>query len=479
MAAGGAFLVAGGFWLVGGRGQGDQPAIPDTAVALRDSSVSTEDPGLGSAGYLVASASEPTDSAVVDTSAPVSVTITRRPAHSLAVGATSALSAESRDGNGKMVGSERISWSSTDTTVLTVDSAGVVQALAPGRAQVVAAAGGHRDSARIVVRSAPRTAVLPQLASLSIASSAPLQVGDTLTLALSGQDESGKPIPGVRATWSSSDPSVASVEQSSGLIRARAPGGTLIIARSGGESAISSVSVAPAPVASVDVSGARPLKVGDTLDLRAAPRDQRGAELSGHAAVWASSNPDVASVDSSGVVVALAAGTADISASVDGKAGKVRVTVLPQPRTSRADLAAEEARRSSPTTPASDPAAERLRLIDEMRRGVDQCYNAVAQKDVSELEELYHPESKTDQDNLKKLSRILRTSEWGAQVGEREDGAQRIGSATASMEFGLRLSWKDAFGGRLTSHPVFRVEFVKDGTTLDLSSCRIIGTPDL
>ncbi len=479
VAAGGAFLVAGGFWLVGERGRGDLPAIPDTAIALRDSSVSTEDPGLGSAGYLIASASEPTDSAVVDTSAPVSVTITRRPAHSLAVGATSALSAESRDGNGKMVGSERISWSSTDSTVLTVDSAGVVQALAPGRAQIVAAAGGHRDSAGIVVRSAPRPAVLPQLASLSIASSAPLQVGDTLTLALSGQDESGKPIPGVRATWSSSDPSIASVEQSSGLIRARAPGGTLIIARSGGESAISSVSVAPAPVASVDVSGARPLKVGDTLDLRAAPQDQRGAELSGHAAVWASSNPDVASVDSSGVVVALAAGTADISASVDGKAGKVRVTVLPQPRTSRADLAAEEARRSSPTTPASDPAAERLRLTDEMRRGVDQCYNAVAQKDVSELEELYHPESKTDQDNLKKLSRILRTSEWSAQVGEREDGAQRIGSATASMEFALRLSWKDAFGGRLTSHPVFRVEFVKDGTSLDLSSCRIIGTPDL
>src|SRR4051794_342922 len=87
VAAGGAFLVAGGFWLVGGRDQGGQPAIPDTALALRDSPVSTEDPGLGSAGYLIASASEPTDSAVVDTSAPVYVTITRRPAHPLVVGA--------------------------------------------------------------------------------------------------------------------------------------------------------------------------------------------------------------------------------------------------------------------------------------------------------------------------------------------------------------------------------------------------------
>jgi hypothetical protein len=187
----------------------------------------------------------------------------------------------------------------------------------------------------------------------------------------------------------------------------------------------------------------------------------------------------VASVDSSGVVVALAAGSADISARVDGKGGKVTVTVLPQPRTSRAELAAEEARRSSPATPPADPAAERLRLIDEMRQGVDQCYNAVAQKDVSELEELYHPESKPDRDNLKKLSRILRTSEWAAQVGEREDGAQRIGSATASMEFGFRLSWKDAFGGRLNSQPVFRAEFTRNGGQLDMTSCRIVGSPRL
>ncbi|MFL5450255.1 MAG: protein kinase domain-containing protein [Gemmatimonadales bacterium] len=477
VAAGGAFLVAGGFWLVGGRRQADQPTMPETAVALRDSSVSTDDPSFGSAGYVVTSASKPTDSAVVDTGAPVSVTITQRPSRPLVVGMSSALVAESRDASGKMVGPERISWSSTDTTVVTVDSAGVVQAVARGRAQVIAAAGAWRDSAGIVVRPAPRTPVLPQLASLSIASPAPLRVGDTLTLALTGQDESGKSIPGVRATWSSSDPSVASVDQNSGLIRARAAGGTLIIARSGEESAISSVSVAPAQVASVDVSGARPLKVGDTLDLRAAPRDQRGVELSGHAVVWASSNPDVASVDSSGVVVALAAGSSDMSARVDGKTGKVQVTVLPQPRTSRTELAAE-ARSSSPT-PAADPAAERLRLIDEMRQAVDRCYNAVAQKDVSELEELYHPESKTDRDNLKKLSRILRTSEWAAQVGEREDGAQRIGSATASMEFGFRLSWKDSFGGRLTSQPVFRVDFVKDGSGLNLTSCRIIGTPDL
>src|SRR4051794_16226325 len=477
--AGGAFLVAGGFWLVGGRRHAAQPAMPETTVALRDSSVSTDDASLGAAGYVIASASKPADSAVVDTSAPVSVTITHRPSRPLVVGTSSALVAESRDASGKMVDPKQISWSSTDSTVLRVDSIGLVQALAPGRAQVVAASGPRSDSARIVVRSAPRTAVLPELASLTITSPAPLRVGDTLTLALSGQDERGKPIPGVRATWSSSDPSVASVEQSSGLIRARAPGGTLIIARTGEESAISSVSVAPAPVASVDVIGARPLKVGDTLDLRAAPHDEHGGELSGRTAVWASSDPDVASVDSSGVVVAREAGSSDISARVDGKAGKVRVTVLPQPRTSRTELAAEEARRSSPSTPPADLATERLRLIDEMRQGVDQCYNAVAQKDVNELEELYHPESKTDRDNLKKLSRILRTSEWGAQVGEREDGAQRIGSASASMEFGFRLSWKDAFGGRLTSRPVFRVDFVKDGSRLNLSSCRIIGTPNL
>jgi hypothetical protein len=64
-------------------------------------------------------------------------------------------------------------------------------------------------------------------------------------------------------------------------------------------------------------------------------------------------------------------------------------------------------------------------------------------------------------------------------VGERTDGAQRIDGSTAFMDFGFRLAWRDAFGGRLASTPTFRAEFVRNGNTLALTSCRIEGSPRL
>jgi uncharacterized protein YjdB len=454
--------------------------MPGTVMAMRDSAPA--DP-LESAGYAAAANARPVSSNVSDTSTPVTLAITRRPARPVAVGSSTSLAAESRDAGGKLLGPQSISWISSDTSIVRVDSStGLLQALAPGRAQVIAIAGARRDSARIVVRaSSPEAAPPPQVGSLSIANHEPLGVGDTAILALTALDTRGKPIRRVEVSWSSSEPTVASVDPNSGRVRAHAPGSTLIIARAGGESAISSLIVRPAAVASVDIAGSRPLKVGDTLELRAEPRDNRGSALTDRQAVWASSNSDVVTVDSSsGRAIARAAGSADITASAEGRSGKVRITVLPKPRTSRtAELAAEAEAGRAPEAGSVDPATERLGAMDQLRAGVEECYEALARKDIARVEWLYRPESKSDREKMKKLGRILQTGEWEAQVGVREDGAQRIGSTKASMEFGFRLAWKDAFGGRLASHPVFRAEFDKSPQGFILSSCRIVGSPRL
>jgi hypothetical protein len=47
------------------------------------------------------------------------------------------------------------------------------------------------------------------------------------------------------------------------------------------------------------------------------------------------------------------------------------------------------------------------------------------------------------------------------------------------MDFSVRLTWKDAFGGHLSSQPVFRTEFVRIGDRWEMTSCRIIGSPKL
>lgn len=68
---------------------------------------------------------------------------------------------------------------------------------------------------------------------------------------------------------------------------------------------------------------------GSTQQLSATVRDARGATLSGKVVSWSSSAPTVAGVSEAGLVTALSAGTATVTASVDGKSGQAAVTVSP------------------------------------------------------------------------------------------------------------------------------------------------------
>ena len=473
VALGGAFLIGGGLWLVGGRRE--EPVAPaEIAVAPADST---------SAGYSPSGATPP--GAAEEAPSRFSVAITQRPPRPLAVGGSSKVIAEVRDSSGKVNDQERVAWSSTNPGVVSVDSTtGELRAVAPGRAQIIAAAGAGRDTARVLVRAAGREApVSSQPASLSIAPIEQLRVGDTATLQLTALDQRGRAVRPSRVSWSSSDPQVAEVNARTGRVRAHAAGPTLIIARSGEESAIASISVLAPAVASVGVVGARALKVGDTLELRAEARDARGGPLEQREATWGSSDSSIVTVDAAGVAVATAAGSANITATAEGKTGTVRITVLPQPRTSRTETVAAQApagqEEVSAEPSAADPATTRQRRIDQVLAGVDRCYVALRDKDMGRVSALYHPETKDDQEKLSKLGRILQTREWNAQVGEREDGAQRLDTDSASMEFGFRLSWKDAFGGHLSSRPVFRAEFTESGGNLDLASCRIVNSPKL
>jgi len=137
---------------------------------------------------------------------------------------------------------------------------------------------------------------------------------------------------------------------------------------------------------------------------------------------------------------------------------------------------------AAPVEPAALPGDGGLdgqRLEAAILRGVHQCYAALRSKDVAHVTELYRPAGKSDQDKLNKLTRILETEEWSAVVGERVDSPRKPGTESTAREFNFQLVWKDAFGGRLTSRPVFRAEFVRTGDEWEISSCRIVGSPKL
>ncbi len=71
------------------------------------------------------------------------------------------------------------------------------------------------------------------------------------------------------------------------------------------------------------------MTLGEARRIDVFPKNSRGAVLLGRAVAWTSSAPEVASVDEEGIVNALAEGLAKVTARVEGREQRARITVLP------------------------------------------------------------------------------------------------------------------------------------------------------
>lgn len=82
------------------------------------------------------------------------------------------------------------------------------------------------------------------------------------------------------------------------------------------------------PVASVDVTPtSATIAVNATVQLTATPRDANGSPLGGRTITWTTNNSGVATVSTSGLVSGVAAGSATITATSEGKSGTSAITV--------------------------------------------------------------------------------------------------------------------------------------------------------
>jgi hypothetical protein len=158
-------------------------------------------------------------------------------------------------------------------------------------------------------------------------------------------------------------------------------------------------------------------------------------------------------------------------------AGEQRAEVARADPVQRTPAAAPTPVRVAPPQP--DQPVDRRKLEGRVREGVEECYRIVRSKDLERLAKLYAPRTVADEEKLRRLTRILRTEPWQAVVGRRVDGVREVGSRGASAEFSFRLTWRDSYGGRLSSQPIFRAEFGWDGEDWAMSSCRIVGSPKL
>ena len=239
----------------------------------------------------------------------------------LRAGATVALAARVRDTNGNTILVAPLAWSTSDPSVATVSAAGVVSAAATGTARIAVSARGVSATATITVTERP-------VASLTMTPAiAAIRVGGTVLIRAQPFDAENVALLGRPVTWSSSDPTVARVDNA-GTVTGVSPGAVTIVATCEGRTAQSAVTITLPPIQTVTVTPSQDtLPLGTDRQFAATMRDAAGVALLGRAVVWSSSNPTVAAVTATGNVIALQPGAAIISAASEGRVGTATVVV--------------------------------------------------------------------------------------------------------------------------------------------------------
>jgi len=166
--------------------------------------------------------------------------------------------------------------------------------------------------------------------------SASVGVGGNTTLQATVKDQNGTVMSGQAITWSTSDAAVATVN-SSGVVTGVGAGSATITATCAGKSGTSAITVTAAPppppvVTTVTVSPpSASIVAGNTTTLQATVKDANGNVMTGQSIAWSTSNANVATVSSTGVVTGVAAGSATITATCAGKSGTSAITVAAAP----------------------------------------------------------------------------------------------------------------------------------------------------
>ncbi|MBK9410288.1 MAG: Ig-like domain-containing protein [Gemmatimonadetes bacterium] len=152
------------------------------------------------------------------------------------------VTAELRDQNGNLMQGQSPGWTTSSTTVASVNPAGAtatVTGIAPGAATIQATLGGVVGSAPLTV--APPFTAAP-VASVRVTPSAlSLAPGATAVLTADALDANGNVLSDRTPFWSSSNPSVATV--SNGVVTSLGGGSTTISATIEGRVGIAAVSV--------------------------------------------------------------------------------------------------------------------------------------------------------------------------------------------------------------------------------------------
>lgn len=284
------------------------------------------------------------------------------PSGPLLVGSTLQLQATPLDAHGDSLSGRALTWSSTDSSVATVSPLGVVTGVGAGTATVRVSSGAQSDTipfdfrvGAVVGPAGGRIALFGDSLTLDVPKEA---LTRTTTLLLRAAARATDPHI-VGTAYELAPATVVFANAASLTLRydpARIPAGvaqgglTLAVSSGSGWYPVTgstvdtssrtvtgpiahaaSYAVMWASVDSVAIIGAQSpdsLYVGETAHLTALPYDSSHDFLPLQPTAWSSSNPGVATVDSTGQIAALGVGAATITATIEGHTASVAVAVL-------------------------------------------------------------------------------------------------------------------------------------------------------
>ena len=208
-----------------------------------------------------------------------------------------------------------IQWKSSNTSVATIDNNGLVKAIKKGSATITASVDGFTASCTVTVNTSV-TGISLNKSTATLNRGESLQLSYYVIPAGATQQE--------QVSWSSSDPTVATVDNQ-GHVNAIGAGTTDIKVSLEGFSASCKITVI-VPVTSIVLNkSSLELRKGTTETLVATiyPSDATNQSVS-----WSSSDISVATVDDKGMVSAVEGGSATITARTNnGKTAACSVTV--------------------------------------------------------------------------------------------------------------------------------------------------------
>lgn len=206
-----------------------------------------------------------------------------------------------------------LTWSSTDSSVASVDQKGVITAKSSGTTTIKAVANdgsGTYDTCTVTVKSLVTGIKLNK-------SSSDLIVGQSemLTASVEPIDASDSSV-----TWSSSDETIAVVDENGNVTALRAGNVTITASAKDGSGKSASceymIEWRTGGIALNKLNALLKVGTSDTLTVIFGP------DIVGREVEWFSSDPDVVNVDSNGKVNAISAGTASITAVMTDGSGE-------------------------------------------------------------------------------------------------------------------------------------------------------------